>query len=455
MCSSSSMAMYTEAFSFLTHEREDVQKMATHGLAAQSKDNVELCAFLVSKPHGHRGMHLLLQDLHIGRVPLLGDLLTLLINCSVDAKCAELMVEKNVIRKAMRLLDSLSLSSLSLPSQSLVHGLQELTLMLLNNLTSSYIIAVDEFLQKEDEDMRGFYLGKLQAFYHAAGEERKKTETEADHEEQLHPDSKEKWQKGKKEEEEENEEKTNPVSSGESAATRDIQRWMLQIVLNLSRCVDGQEQILSDEQWQEILLQAMDSPLPSHRLLAAQVFRNCACGSHPFFPLVVKGGGLLRAVQRLTDCGTVSSLEREPEIAQCLADFVASMLESEEGVAQLESVNAKKLFSAVVTRSLGRSNERSAPSRSVTDASSAFGKESKNLECRVEELHDTSEEKVGSKVENEECATKGEARARPSGMDKASPVLNESVAEFIEQRILCHLDDIIDAYLAPGSDELD
>lgn len=40
-----------------------------------------------------------------------------------------------------------------------------MTLMLLNNLTANHVSAIDDLLQKDDEDMRGFYLNKLQMLY--------------------------------------------------------------------------------------------------------------------------------------------------------------------------------------------------------------------------------------------------------------------------------------------------
>lgn len=464
----SSQELYAEAFSFISHEREDVQKMSIHGLASQSKDNPELVTFLISKPHGHKSMDLVLQHLHIGSAKILGDLLTLLINCSIDARCAELIVQKKVIRKAMRLLDSLTHSSVSLlPSDTFMRSLQELTLMLLNNLTASYVIAVDEFLQKEDEDMRGFYLAKLQSFYTTVMEESEAKEKKEDDDDKEEKNKKQEMKEGEEEEEEDPYELSStcgkkpdkritpsaavtkdPKGGGKETtskslaalqANRDLARWMLRIVLNLSRCVDGQEQILSDERWQEILQHSLSSPLPSHRILAAQVFRNCACGSHPFFSMVVKGGGLLRAVQRLTDCShPTKTLETIPEIAQCLAEFVSSMLESEEGVAQLESVNAKKLFAAVVARS--KKNKSGAL----------------DMECRVEEIDDEENDKVAEQEEQQgENASSLFSSRATEGTAILSPALSPEVAEYIEKQILCHLDDILDAYLSPGSDELD
>lgn len=372
-----------EAFSYLTHEREDVQKMAVHGIAEQSKDNAELCQFLVTKPVGPRQLDVLLQHLHIGSVKILGDILSILINISLDAQCAELLVEKKVIRKAMRLLDSLQSEHVeSSPALALsARGLQELSLMLLNNLTASYVIAVDEVLQKEDEDMRGFYLGKLQLLYDRCG---------------------------------------IIEGEGEEAALdqRDLRRWVLRIVLNLSRCVDGQEQLLSDENWcmslRRCLLGHEKPNTPTHRLLASQVLRNCACSStRESHTLLLKTDFLVTAVHRLS---SPSELEEVAEIQQCLAEFIAAMLESEDGVERLESINAKKLLSAMVSHT--KKHHESLET---------------NEEARVVEIKDGEE---GEPVE-------------------VPHIIDLKVAEFVERHIVVHLDDIIDAYLAPGSDEID
>lgn len=403
---------FAEAFSFLTHEREDVRKMAIHGIAEQSKDNADLCAYLVSKPAGQKSMEVLLLHLHIGSVKLLGDILTVLINTSVDAACAEVLVQKKGIRKAMRLLDSFQNPHVDLPSPAFTRSLQELTLMLLNNLTASYIIAVDEFLQKDDEDMRGFYLGKLQSQYDhcAEAEEVPIEESNGTSSDQL-PGS------------DVNSSSVVPTKAHASAvaASRDIRRWMLQIVLNLTRCVDGQEQVLSDEKWQETLNKCLSSPVPSHRLLTAQILRNCGCSSTPFYTLLLKHGILLRVVQRLTD---KQDFERETEIQQCLAEFLASMLESEAGVEQLESMNAKKLLSTVI----GQSKRH-------------YGVSSD--EPQVQDVTDLNVDDTEVVAEEQE------------GQGSVGALLNLSVAEFVERHILIHLDDIMDAYLAPGSDEID
>lgn len=380
--SEDAIAQFTEAFSFLTHEREDVRKMAVQGIAQHCKDNRDLWCFLSSAKTGPKAVDQLLQYLHAGASSILGDILTILINCSADGTCAEMLVDRKVVRKAMRLLDGMERSSQPL---SFVRSVQEMTLMLLSNLTASYISAVDDLLQKDDEDMRGFYLGKLQQYY-----------------EFLRP----KITKG---EVEENTEEDDPKKEGAQpsvAAHRDLCRWILHILLNLTRSLDGQELLLEDEEWRITLLSSLSSPNPVHRLLAAQCYRNCACSQCPRFPQLVMSGALTTAVQQLSG-GQERGLG---EIQMCLAEIVASMLESEEGMQLLESINAKRLLTRAIV---------------ATRATSG---------AVVEVLEEDGRP----------------AAATTSG---GAP-LEEDVSAFLERHVIPYLDDIIDAYV-PECEEID
>ncbi|TPP55480.1 hypothetical protein CGC20_10370 [Leishmania donovani] len=289
MPSADTIQQLQEAFSFVRHEREDVRKMAIRGIAAHSKENRDLWLFLASPQYGRSCIDSLLQYLHAGGKPVLGDILTILVNCSADGSCAEMLVQRKVVRKAMRLLDGMERSDQPEPY---VRSVQELTLMLLNNLTSSHVTAIDDFLQRDDEDMRGFYLGKLQP---------------------------------------------KPASSLASSH-RDLSRWILHILLNLTRTLDGQELLLEDEDWRGTLSSSLSSPNPRHRSLAAQCYRNCGCSPKPLYGLILKSDALVTAVDRLNCKEPIEDIQRS------LAEFIASMLESEDGMARLESVNAKRFL---------------------------------------------------------------------------------------------------------------
>ncbi|KAG5469134.1 hypothetical protein LSCM4_02531 [Leishmania orientalis] len=378
-----------ETFSFVRHEREDVRKMAIRGIAEQSKESRDLWLFLASPQYGPSCVDSLLQYLHAGGKHVLGDVLTILVNCSADGSCAEMLVQHRVVRKAMRLLDGMERCD---QPTSYVRSVQELTLMLLNNLTASHVAAVDDLLQKDDEDMRGFYLGKLQVYYERfAGTAAAKNVEDGEGEEAT----------------EGGEDLTKPK---QAVSNRDLSRWILHIVLNLTRTLDGQELLLEDDEWRGTLNSSLSSANPRHRYLAAQCYRNCGCSPKPLYDLILKGDALVTAVDRLC-C-------KEPveEIQKLLAEFVASMLESEDGIARLESVNAKK----VLTRAL----DIPETARNATAAAAA---------SRVDIV-----EEGGAPVAEMPAVT-----------------LAPSVSEFLKRSVLPYLDDIVDAYIAPESDELD
>lgn len=329
-----------EVFGFISSGREDVRKMAVQGLAQQSKDNKKLFALLASSTHGPRCIDVLLQFLHAGSVALLGDVLTVLINCAADGTCTEVLVTQKVVRRAMRLIDSVEASD---HPQSLQRGLEEMTLMLLSNLTASHVSAVDDLLQVTDEDLRGFYLGKLLTYYTrftvddgcsvevaVAGEQQQ--EDGGDDNKKLSEGDAVRSNSGGNKSEELN--KTVP---------RDLQRWILQILLNVTRVADGQELLLEDDDWLMALSDCLSSLNPRHRLLAAQCFRNCSF-QRERHPGILRSRCLRVCVERLSD-----GAEHIGEIEMLLAEITANLMQTEAGIGLLEELNAKKHLQASVT----------------------------------------------------------------------------------------------------------
>ncbi|KAH9593108.1 hypothetical protein LSM04_001466 [Trypanosoma melophagium] len=311
---------FAEVFTFLHSSREDLRKMAVRGIAQQSKDNAELYRFLSSPAHGPSSIDALLQFLHAGGVQVLGDILTILINCSAEGGCAEMLVTRKIVRKAMRLLDGIESSDYE---DALKRSLEEMTLMLLSNLSASHISAVDDLLQMADEDLRGFYLGKLQVYYDrftTDNEEHQKQRDEAE-------------ERGEKNETEDNTQKP-PV--------RDLQRWILQIILNLTRSSDGQELLMEDEDWGRSLTECLGSPNEYHRTLAAQCYRNCSFAKEQH-PAILRGNCVRVCLERLCDGG-----ESAQAVELLLAEVIAGMMQSEEGMLFLEEVNAKKHLQAAI-----------------------------------------------------------------------------------------------------------
>lgn len=350
-----SVEEFAEVFDFLHSDREDVRKMAVQGIAQQSKDNTALFAFLSSPAHGPRAIDALLQFFHVGGISLLGDILTIFINCSAEGGCSEMLVARKVVRRTMRLLDALdtTTTSSSFSSSLLARGLAEMALMLLSNLTASHITAVDDLLQMADEDLRGFYLGKLQGYYDrlerdCAAETCGDDKNCGEHEEKM-------------------------------KAKRDLRKWILQILLNLTRSSDGQRLLMEDEDWRRSLTDCLAVHNRQHRFLAAQCYRNCSIQKERHAAMF-KGGCLRQCVRRLCD-----GSECQPEVEMMLAEIVAAMMRSEEGMGFLEEMNAKRHFQLAI----------------------------------------------------------------------AEKKLHDKTAEFVLQCVLPFLDDVVDAYVMPGSDDVE
>ncbi|CAD2215632.1 hypothetical protein AGDE_09767 [Angomonas deanei] len=308
----------------------------------------------------------------------------------------------------MRLLDGLSHSS---QSDAYVRSVEEMTLMLLNNLTATHISAVDDLLQNEDEDMRGFYLSKLQTLFERLGA---KAANDSDDDE-----------------EEEKKKKKVPT-----APTRDIRRWILQILLNLTRSKDGQQQLLEDEDWCQTLEECLQSPNARHRWIAAQCYRNCATATlNPFVPLLLKSNAVRVCMERLSRDG---SIEPDASIQVCLAEVLCGILASEEGIAYLESINARQLLEKAVTASMFYHHNTD---RNDTVHGSAD---------RVEVV--SEKESENNKSEKDNISNSNHTTLVKDG---SVVILARDTCEFIEKYILPYLDEIVNAYVAPGSDELD
>ncbi|CCW71479.1 unnamed protein product [Phytomonas sp. Hart1] len=366
-----------ETFSFLDHEREDVQKMAVQGIASLSKDDKTLWAFMSSPEYGPHAIDTLLKHFHPGSVRLVGNILTILINSAADGACAEMLVARKIVRKSMLFLDGMENSSHPKPFK---RSVQEMILMLLNNLTASHISAVDDLLQKGDEAMRGFYLGRLHVYYMSTSSGALEGAKDAALEE-------------------------NAKADEAAPPRRDFARWILSILLNLTRSLDGQQLLLEDEEWRGALCECLEASHPlTHRRLASECYRNCACSQKPQYAMLLQSGSLRAAVGHLA-----SGKECDSAVQMCYAELIASMLESVEGVEQLEGMNAKKALGAAVLAS-----------RASRDA--------------------------GAVVENE-----GSSASEPHVKGCFAP----DVCEFLEKHVLLYMDDIVDAYLPPNCGDMD
>lgn len=283
---------FADLFQFLANPRDEVRKVATQGLAAHSRDNAELNAFLADSETGDPAIAGMMEMLNVKNVNYLGDILSTLINVAADAQVAEALVKHKVVPRTMRLLTSLEGSNITQENV-----LRELSLMLLNNLTATHVAAVDDLLQAEDEDLRGFFVTKLKVIY-----------------DRLPP-------------------------TGE----RDSRKWLLQICLNLTRTREGQLLVLEDEEWLPTLTELINSENEYHRSIALQVFRNISATPERHVQLSASSVPQI-ALRRLCE-----KCERTSFLQVMICEILASLIQSEEGVKVLDELSAKKLLSTLLS----------------------------------------------------------------------------------------------------------
>lgn len=387
-----------ELFSFLTHEREDVRKMAAGGLSQMSGDNAELNAFLV---RDEQYIKVLMEMLTVKAHQTLGDILTVFINCAADASVADAFASAKVVQRVMRLLDGLEASDLS---PNILPAFKEMSLMLLNNLTASTVVAIQDFLQVEDEELAGFFVSRLHSLY-CRQPDGSANDDEAEGEAKDKDGDDEEGEKKKK---------------SDTGKGRDLRKWFLQVCLNITRTPDGQKYLLAED-WPETLVEVLgESPNPMLRYIVARTFNNCATVGENH-KAIGASGVIPVMVERL-------SKVLEPDVTQLvMAEFIASMLGSEDGMGALEEINTKKYL--VELCGVG----------SATAGLVGQGNADNSAKV-IEELEDDATEE-SEKIKAEAAKAAEEAKRR------GNPKLAAEVRTFIEQSILPYMDDIQDAYV--------
>jgi hypothetical protein len=278
-----------EVFGFLDSDRSDVRKMAVEGIATNSMNNNEMVAFLLANP---AAVTRLLSLLTIAEKPLLGQLLSALINVATNEQVAKELSQGKCINRCIRLYDAFQREA---DSEALV-PLQEMCLMLLNNLTASHVNAVNDFLQVDDEDLKGYNLEVMKTHYDRQPE----------------------------------------------GAERSQKPWFLKICLNLTRCGEGQEMLVSDEDWfgEIVTLIADKESDPRLAVVALQIGHHC-CAQKSLIPQVARmrlpGAIAMRA----------SNFEGIPASVQMIAmETLEAVMTDEVGMQSLEEINAKKYLVA-------------------------------------------------------------------------------------------------------------
>lgn len=281
-----------ELFSFITHEREDVRKMALDGLAGHST-NEDIVEYLVAHPED---VHKLIGLLEIKYIKVLGTVLLTLINLAAAASSfTEVAVEHKVVSRTMRLLTGLR----GEPATQFTNSLLELALMLLNNVTASHPNAVVELLELDDEDLAGYSFSKL------------KTHLDA-----CDPD-----------------------------AERDVRLWYWKLCLNATQVPRGQDIVVADEDWWgavvESISEVKDTPIAIADL-SIKIARNC-CAHKQTMATVAKTGLGPACVHRLCNA---QRLDGDAQLEA--AEVIAALMTHEEGVKSLEEINAKGLLTTAL-----------------------------------------------------------------------------------------------------------
>ena len=258
--------LYAELFDFLRETREDVKKAAAQGIAGLSDGtpgsnstnttNEEFYAFITSarrrKSLGGEGdngaaenpvalaaVKTLIEHIHVSHAKtVLGNILSAVVNLSAIPDVAEVLLEAGLMARSMKLVEALHAKKSEL---QLAPVLLQMALMLLNNLTATNIVACEQLLQIDDEDLAGYFFGRLNTYY--------ETETCGGADEDV-------------DEEERDSDNDNGSEAEKNTAENDglrNKRWYLKICVNVSRIPQGMEAFSEDEDWVETAVGLLNS----------------------------------------------------------------------------------------------------------------------------------------------------------------------------------------------------
>lgn len=341
------MTELVELFSFLDSERADVRKMATAGVAQVSKDNKELFAFFTkdeNKSSVQKFCDLVDPRLPAPVVQTLADVLLAIINLSVDNSCCDTLVQHTVPLKLIKVYETLQVKGDDVQNGPV---LCELTLMALNNLTSTSTAACEQVLELADEDLAGYHFGRLKTHYDRApdffGDEHHNNNID---DVDGGDSSKEK----------------NSSNTGKSASQR---KWLLQIALNVSRTMAGTKIFMDDEEWRPIVPELIDHKVPYIRGIGMQLVRNLANYRDLSHSLLVDE---MKCPAKILF--QITHSESDLTMLHGWVDVLGSLITSEAGMRGMDEVNAKRALVPLV----------------------AIAK--KKHETKVEELNEDGTEKV-------------------------------------------------------------
>ena len=251
----------------------------------------------------------------------LSSTLILLINLSDKGACSRAMLEARVIQRVMLLLEKGGLAS----------ELQELCLILINNLTSVSVHAVQALLQLENKTLEGFYLSQLI---------RRFVDEHVDASElMLRPSE----------------------DDGLTGGGRDRTKWIGSILGNCAQCEPGRKLLIDDEENIERYTKLVSSKDAQLRLSVCSLLKNLFhdADTHGILIENKAAAGILSRI--------VNKEERNPDILDVLCNAILCMSLSEAGVAYLDGSGAKKNLLEVLP-SINENSRAYADIKKVCDA---------------------------------------------------------------------------------------
>ncbi|KAJ9446499.1 hypothetical protein DIPPA_00940 [Diplonema papillatum] len=309
-----SLSDFKEILQLLPNERPDVRKEVL-GVLAQCLQSAEVLDWFIE--NGAEDVKAITEMLRPGKAVqgYLGNVLALLINLSDKGACSRAMLEARVMPRTMLLLEK----------GAMPPALQELSLMLLANLTSVSVDAVDALLQTTEGTLEGYYLSQLV---------RRFVDDHIDKSKLI----------------------VAPSDEDLAGGGRDRSKWVGSVLGNCAQCKAGRRLLIEDTVGLEKFVELLSSGDVQLRYAVTCILKNILHDPETHEQLVAAGAGtalLLRvigdleddeidpATQAVTNERPRKPLERVEDILNVAASAVRCLSLSKLGVAFLDGVGAK------------------------------------------------------------------------------------------------------------------
>eukprot|EP01064_Diplonema_japonicum_P021156 TRINITY_DN30704_c0_g1_i1.p1 TRINITY_DN30704_c0_g1~~TRINITY_DN30704_c0_g1_i1.p1 ORF type:complete len:402 (+),score=75.46 TRINITY_DN30704_c0_g1_i1:57-1208(+) len=293
---------FEEILPLLENERPDVRKQVLKVMSGfLQHDNI----IEYTIEHGSQSVKMITEMIQPGDAfkTYLSDVLLVLINLSDKGALARAMLDVRVVPRTMLLLEKGSLSS----------GLQELCLILIANLTSVTVEAVEHLLQTNNKVLEGYYLSQLIRRFvdeHGDASNLLVKPSEAD---------------------------------GFVGGGRDRSKWVGSILGNCAQCEAGRKLLIDDDESLKKFADLLSTEDTQLRLAVACLIKNILHDpdTHPALLQQEIGGALMTRI-------IGSEKEKNEEILNVIVHAVKCLSLSKPGVDFLDGVGAKGELRGVV-----------------------------------------------------------------------------------------------------------